>query len=127
MQADIGVDIERPRPSGDLVSLAAQHYRPEEAAQVSALGDAAFFACWTRKEAVLKACGTGLLTPLADIAVGASPDRVPAVSVRPGSPLPSTWSLHAGEGPLGSVVAVALPREGVGLRVWRGVWREEAA
>ena len=85
-------------------------------------GDAAFFACWTRKEAVLKACGTGLLTPLADVHVGAGPAIVPRVRIRAGTGLARAWSQHAGVGPGGCAVAAAVPRSDVALSAWSGRW-----
>lgn len=62
--APIGVDIELQRPLDDAQTLARSHFTDREFAAWSALGaaerDFAFLRCWTRKEACLKAAGTGL-------------------------------------------------------------------
>jgi 4'-phosphopantetheinyl transferase len=64
----IGVDVEQVRPGPDVRALAGRFFHPEEAA---AVGDdrAAFFRCWTRKEAVVKALGLGLAHPLKSFVV----------------------------------------------------------
>ena len=66
--AAIGVDIELMRPIPDAVRIARMHFAPDEAASLARLPDeaveAAFFGLWTRKEAVVKALGTGLSRPL---------------------------------------------------------------
>jgi 4'-phosphopantetheinyl transferase len=71
---DVGVDIERIRPLRDIVGLAQRFFAPEETDDLRSLPDpaereAAFFRCWTRKEAVLKATGDGLRFPLSAFAV----------------------------------------------------------
>jgi 4'-phosphopantetheinyl transferase len=67
---EIGVDVEAVRPIERLAELARRNFHPAEIAAVEAAAatDAAkeFMRCWTRKEAVLKALGTGLTTPLAE-------------------------------------------------------------
>jgi 4'-phosphopantetheinyl transferase len=59
----IGVDVEVLREFPDAISMAEQYFDPQERAALSALsGDArtlAFLVGWTRKEACLKALGTG--------------------------------------------------------------------
>ena len=59
---DIGVDVERLRPVEDAVALADVYFTPDERAAWRRAGrsDALFLACWTRKEACLKALGVGL-------------------------------------------------------------------
>ncbi len=65
---EIGVDVEAVRPIERLAELARRNFHPGEIAAVGA-ADAAdassvFLSCWTRKEAVLKAQGAGLRSPL---------------------------------------------------------------
>ncbi|MDI1260258.1 4'-phosphopantetheinyl transferase superfamily protein [Aquabacterium sp.] len=60
----IGVDIEVIEPLNDAATLAQSHFTPsEQAAFLRTPAErqlAAFFGCWTRKEACLKALGSGL-------------------------------------------------------------------
>ena len=62
--APIGVDIEVPRPMDDLDALARRNFSPPEFAAFQAVEPARqlqrFLQCWTRKEACLKALGSGL-------------------------------------------------------------------
>lgn len=60
----IGVDIEDPRPMDDLMPLAERNFSAGEYRALSTLPASerldAFLRCWTRKEACLKAVGSGL-------------------------------------------------------------------
>lgn len=56
----VGVDVEALRPAWVDQDLLDQVLHPEERAAPSAADGARFFDLWTRKEAVLKALGTGL-------------------------------------------------------------------
>ncbi|HEX7838395.1 MAG TPA: 4'-phosphopantetheinyl transferase superfamily protein [Kofleriaceae bacterium] len=73
---EIGVDIERRRSIADLLSLARISFSPGEYAALCGLppGDhtEAFFACWSRKEAFIKATGEGV-SQLADFDVSLGP------------------------------------------------------
>ena len=63
---DVGLDVEQVRELGDLPAMAAHVCSPRE----TAADAAAFFTLWTRKEALLKAVGTGLATPMSAITLG---------------------------------------------------------
>jgi 4'-phosphopantetheinyl transferase len=63
---DVGLDVEQVRALGDLPAMAAHVCSPQE----SAADADAFFRLWTRKEALLKAVGTGLATPMSAITLG---------------------------------------------------------
>ncbi|MGA7138701.1 MAG: 4'-phosphopantetheinyl transferase superfamily protein [Terriglobales bacterium] len=79
----LGVDIEKIRDDVDTNSLAERFFSLRERAGLQALPDRlrvqGFFACWTRKEAFLKATGDGLSFPLADFSVTTHPDLDPAL------------------------------------------------
>src|ERR1019366_32643 len=77
----LGVDIEKIRGDVDTASLAERFFSLRERAGLQALPDRlrvpGFFACWTRKEAFLRATGDGLSFPLADFSVTTHPDLDP--------------------------------------------------
>jgi 4'-phosphopantetheinyl transferase len=79
----IGVDVEKIRADVDTASLAERFFSARERAGLQALPDhlrvPGFFACWTRKEAFLKATGAGLSFPLADFSVTTHPDSDPEI------------------------------------------------
>jgi 4'-phosphopantetheinyl transferase len=67
-EAEVGVDAERIDRDGVLESLATRLLSPSERATYEALDVSrrpdGLYACWTRKEAYVKALGTGLTFPL---------------------------------------------------------------
>ncbi len=71
----LGVDIERFRPVER--DLAKRFFSPAENAELATLSKAdrpaGFFRCWTRKEALVKALGTGLTVELDAFDVSLSP------------------------------------------------------
>lgn len=73
----IGVDIEQHRSGIDGLDLARRFFSPKENALLNALPtevqSQAFFECWTRKEAFIKALGGGLSIPLDCFAVSLVP------------------------------------------------------
>jgi 4'-phosphopantetheinyl transferase len=70
---DIGVDVERIDPSIEAMQIAEGFYSESEAESLRRLRGAerirGFFRCWARKEAYLKAIGSGLSRPLGDFDV----------------------------------------------------------
>lgn len=70
--ATVGIDVEQLRALPDAADLTDQLHPQERQALLALPGnelERAFLRCWTRKEAVLKACGTGLNTPLQSFCV----------------------------------------------------------
>jgi 4'-phosphopantetheinyl transferase len=69
----LGIDIEAVIPIPDMASVARDWFSPAEQAALFALPAAeqtvAFYRCWTRKEALVKAVGTGITFPLARFSV----------------------------------------------------------
>ena len=95
----VGVDVERMRPDFDWEQPAAQVLSRREGAELRALppGDrrAGFFSCWTRKEAILKACGDGLRAPLDAFDVSVGLDSPAALlAVRGDMADDRSWWLH---------------------------------
>jgi 4'-phosphopantetheinyl transferase len=107
--APVGVDIEQigPWADADLAEVAQLVLAPEERAVLARQRQEAraevFTTYWTRKEAAVKASGTGLSAPLEDIVVS-SPASSPRVL---------RWA-PAGDGPAPSLTALAAPAGFVG-------------
>jgi 4'-phosphopantetheinyl transferase len=95
---ELGVDVERIRPMQNMPSIAARFFSADEAAALENLpSDArseAFFRCWTRKEAVTKAHGSGLSTPLHSFAVPVTPIGLPTVVCFAYDPVSSRYELN---------------------------------
>jgi 4'-phosphopantetheinyl transferase len=68
--AEVGVDVEREREIEDAEAIAERCFSPAERDACRALG---FLYCWTRKEAFVKALGSGLSSPLPELDVSAAP------------------------------------------------------
>ncbi len=101
----VGVDVERLAPR-DFDLLAPAACGPSERLHVR--GTDGFYAYWTRKEAVLKATGQGLRTPMTDLIV-APPGAVPALLAVRGAPPPpcSMADLPVGDGYAGAAAVLA--------------------
>jgi len=81
-QADrVGIDVEYAHRAADLGALARRFFAPAEAERVLALPEAerrwAFFRCWTRKEAIVKALGGGIAAGLDRFEVTVTADEPP--------------------------------------------------
>ncbi len=73
-RAEVGIDVEAVRPIDDLLNIAQQFFLADEVEGLRRLPTEAqppaFYRIWTRKEAYLKAIGTGLNTRLDGVRVG---------------------------------------------------------
>ena len=69
----IGVDIEQHRPDAVEISVMKRFCSSREILEINGLSDAqrvaAFFDCWTRKEAYLKAVGCGLVDEICHVEI----------------------------------------------------------
>jgi len=90
---NVGVDVEQIRADIDADKIAERFFSPDEVRMLRSLpGDErpqAFFRCWTRKEAYVKACGEGLAIALDSFGVTLAPGD-PARFIRGVDP---SWQL----------------------------------
>jgi 4'-phosphopantetheinyl transferase len=113
---EVGVDLEFVRPIPEMQALVDQYF---SAAERSGFGSVpadlklkAFYSCWTRKEAYVKALGGGLLIPLDQFDVSVDPTlpaRLVRVQETPGDELP--WSLHSFDPTTEAVAALVCPKD----------------
>ena len=80
----VGIDLEYLDRETEVLDVARNFFHPEEFHQIAAIADPelqrrAFFHCWTRKEAIIKADGRGLSLPLTAFRV---PVLEPAVTTQ---------------------------------------------
>jgi 4'-phosphopantetheinyl transferase len=123
----VGVDVETHRADFAGLAIAERFFSPAEVAVLRGVRredlTRAFFACWTRKEAYIKAQGKGLSIPLDSFEVSLAPDAPPALLVTHDDPAEARrWSLF--ELDPGPGFAAALVIEGNGCRVRVADWPE---
>jgi 4'-phosphopantetheinyl transferase len=110
----IGVDVEVIRPVNDMEALAKRFFSPLEYEMLQRVTPEnrleAFFNCWTRKEAYVKAEGLGLFIPLDSFTVSLTPSQ-PArfIQLTAQANHNEAWSLHHLHPGPGAVGAVAIP------------------
>jgi 4'-phosphopantetheinyl transferase len=114
---EIGIDLERIRPEMANDQIAERFFAPQEINALRALPSdrqlEAFFHCWTRKEAFVKAKGEGLSIPLDEFAVSLTPGEPAAIiSIKGDAETASLWSLQALTPGAGYVAALAVKGHG---------------
>src|SRR2546423_11925969 len=110
----IGVDVEQVVAVPELEGIATRLFAPQEAAAILRLGGErrlrAFYNCWTRKEAYLKARGMGLASALDAVTVTVDDARASILALEDADR--DAWSLAAvrpGPGLVGAVVVGGAP------------------
>ncbi len=129
-QPDIGIDVERLRPIPESSQIAAKFFSPHENAMLNALPAEqtleAFFNCWTRKEAYLKATGEGIADALPQIEVTLAPGQAAQLlNIAGNARAAAPWSLHSLLPAPGFIGALAAKAQGQHLVCWR--WQESPA
>jgi 4'-phosphopantetheinyl transferase len=124
---EIGIDLEWARPGLDCQQIAERLFSPQEIRVLRALHrdaqDEAFFNCWTRKEAFIKAKGGGLSISLNEFEVSLSPGEPAALLTTMGDPQEAfRWSLRELFPSPGFSAAIAVEGRDWQLKCWQ--WPE---
>lgn len=119
---ELGVDLEKVRHLESLTEIARKHFSADEFAALDRLEGAAreqaFYRCWTRKEAYIKALGEGLSMPLDSFDVSLD-EAGQLLRCRDRNDDPARWSLlDVSPGPE-FVAACALRAQRCRLRAFR--------
>ncbi len=120
---EVGVDLEQIRPMPDAEAIACRFFSAREKAALAAvpaeLREEAFFACWTRKEAFIKAAGKGLSMSLdsfdATLDPGEPARLLDTRAILTGAECCTVQQLHPGPGYVGALV---FEGSGCAVRQW---------
>lgn len=119
----LGVDLEKIRPEVEWRELAGRYFSEAENRALEARhgedGRKAFFACWTRKEAFVKALGAGVSYGLKqfDVSVGLEEDYA-ALTLRSQDEDAAGWLVKNLPVPDSHVAALAVDRPACRFRLW---------
>ncbi|UCE20083.1 MAG: 4'-phosphopantetheinyl transferase superfamily protein [Gemmatimonadota bacterium] len=125
---EVGIDLETIRPLDEIKEIAAQSFSPKEVETLLALPDKeqveAFYTCWTRKEAYVKARGMGLSLPLDRFDVSLSPDEPARLLASREDPQETfRWTLMGFNPRPNFVAALAVAGHGWQVKFWH--WSDE--
>ena len=120
---EIGVDVERVQSDFEYEEIAKRFFSVNEVATLHTIPTEkrleAFYNCWTRKEAYIKAHGKGLSLPLDSFDVSLAPGDPPMLLITKDEPQErSLWTLLDLKPGLGYVGAVAVKGIGCRFRYW---------
>ncbi len=123
---ELGVDVEVPKPMSDALAISERFFADAEREVLRQVAERrrveAFFHCWTRKEAYIKAIGEGLAEPLDNFCVTFDPPE-PARFLHVGGSAgeAAAWTLHHLVPAPGAVGALAYrgERRELVCRRWR--------
>ena len=110
----LGVDLEYLNPEPDVDLLAARFFSRSEQGQLASYPSGperlrAFYACWTRKEAVIKGAGIGLDAPLQDFDVDLRATEPFVVEARLSAAMLNGWVIYPLDMERGWAAALAVP------------------
>ncbi|MBV8886879.1 MAG: 4'-phosphopantetheinyl transferase superfamily protein, partial [Chroococcidiopsidaceae cyanobacterium CP_BM_RX_35] len=123
---EIGIDIEHIRPMPEAAQLVSRFFSAQENAMFRTLlpsqQQTAFFRCWTRKEAYIKAVGDGLALSLDQFDVSLSPDE-PArlLGIKGDHAAATRWFLQELTPAPDYIAALAVEGQGFCIQCWQWV------
>jgi 4'-phosphopantetheinyl transferase len=122
---DIGVDVEKVRTDFDVDAIARRFFSSQEQRQLAAFPSGekfeAFFRCWTRKEAYIKATGEGLSLPLGQFDVSLdSGGKNALLATRPDESEAGQWLLRGVPAGPGYLAALCVRGRDWKLNDWSG-------
>ena len=124
---EIGVDIERVRGIDDVEQIARRFFSKKENDALRVLSyrkkKEAFFNCWTRKEAYIKATGAGMACPLDQFEVSLIPGEPARIlRIMEDRQAAEQWSIHALYPAAGYKAALAVESRGLRLSCHEWIW-----
>ncbi len=119
----VGVDLEAVDGKFECEKLARRYFARGEADRLADTPEVdrldAFFRCWTRKEAYVKARGTGLYLPLDKFEVGFRKGEPAGLLHVDGEPdAPGRWTIVDVDAAVGFAAALAVEARDVGVRCY---------
>lgn len=116
---ELGIDLEELRETIPFCRMAERFFLSKESEELLSLPPeqqlAAFYRCWTRKEAYLKGLGTGLTRPANSFGVSLLPGQPPILDDLQYPELGRKWTLHDIGVPAGYCAALAMEGEPAAL------------
>jgi 4'-phosphopantetheinyl transferase len=122
-ERDVGIDLERIAEELQFHAMARLFFSLREQTELFGLPrieqPAAFYRCWTRKEAYLKGCGKGFMQPSDSFDVSLLPGHPPALLANRAFPDdPACWSLTDIPAPQGYFATLAFAGESPVIKFW---------
>jgi 4'-phosphopantetheinyl transferase len=122
MEREVGIDVEHLRRIKAPMEIAERLFSASEAMSLrrltSDLRDQAFFACWTRKEAYVKARGWGLSMPLSQFSVSVAPGHGPLTLRTADCQEATRWSMYSLNVDPGYAAALAIEGGPCQVKLW---------
>ncbi len=123
LNREIGIDIEHINANIDYENIAIQYFSENEISELRSLPSQqqliAFYNCWTRKEAYIKALGQGLAIPLSTFDVTLTPNKPAALLKTIHQSLPHNCHSIANIRPhLDYIAAAVVPGQIAQVKYW---------
>ncbi len=116
LNREVGVDVEKVRVQADALKISERFFSMNERDILRPMPESelhtAFFRCWTRKEAYIKAKGEGLSLPLHQFDVSLDADPVQGlIATRPDAEEAARWTIRNVKVETGYAAAIAVGEE----------------